>query len=200
MKLYTRSGDDGDTGLFDGSRVRKDHPRVQAYGSVDELNAHLGLAVAQLHGLADHDGIADMIERITVVQRALFDVGAELATPVTARQHARLRPIPESEISRLEAWIDEAVAAAEPLRSFVLPGGHLAAAQLHVCRTVCRRAERDVVTLRQTASIAGQVIIYLNRVADLLFAWARQVNAATGTPEAKVTWDRPAAEANTEPV
>jgi cob(I)alamin adenosyltransferase len=170
-RIYTKSGDAGDTGLGDGTRVPKDHPRVAAYGAVDELNAALGLAVA--HAAPD----ADLLRSI---QNDLFDVGADLCLPagdglrVTAAQAERL----EREIDRVNERL-------RPLTSFVLPGGSPAAAWLHLARTVCRRAERAVVALSHAEPVNPQAVIYLNRLSDLLFVLARAANA-DGT--ADVLW------------
>ena len=141
-RIYTKTGDLGETGLGDGSRVAKDHPRVTAYGSVDELNALLGLLLAQLPQVAE-------AELLRGIQNDLFDVGADLCVPPPADEGPgqRLRVRPEQGL-RLEAAIDRLNADLAPLTSFVLPGGHPAAAWCHLARTVCRRAERDVVTLR----------------------------------------------------
>jgi cob(I)alamin adenosyltransferase len=169
-RIYTRSGDAGQTGLGDGSRVDKDHPRVSAYGGVDELNALLGLLLA----LSPRPGEADLLVSI---QNDLFDVGADLCVPAPADEQpgARLRVTAE-QAARLEQAIDRLNADLEPLTSFVLPGGEPAAAWCHLARTVCRRAERDVVTLSHTEPINPQVIIYLNRLSDLLFVLARVYN------------------------
>jgi cob(I)alamin adenosyltransferase len=170
-RIYTKTGDQGETGLGDGTRVPKDHPRVTAYGSVDELNAILGLLLAQQPNLAE----ADLLRSL---QNDLFDVGADLCVPGTPEQapgESRLRVRPE-QAQRLESAIDRLNAGLTPLTSFVLPGGDPAAAWCHLARTVCRRAERDVVTLARTESVNPQVIIYLNRLSDLLFVLARTCN------------------------
>src|SRR5262249_50913584 len=156
--------------LGDGTRVPKDHPRVAAYGSVDELNAVLGLL------LAHHPDYAEA-ELIRGIQNDLFDVGADLCVPETAQQtDERLRVRPEQAV-RLEKAIDRVNAGLAPLTSFVLPGGRPAAAWCHLARTVCRRAERDVVSLAHTEPINPEVVVYLNRLSDLLFVLARNCNA-----------------------
>ena len=162
MKLYTKTGDDGSTGLFGGPRVRKDNPRIEAYGTVDELNSVLGSGRAE--GL-DHE--LDQI--IQVVQNDLFSLGAELATTEPAAHGTRL--IGGAKIQVLEAAIDRYDSAVEPLKQFVLPGGSKAAAWLHLARTTCRTAERQLVTLVATSAepISGDLVIYLNRLSDLLF-------------------------------
>jgi cob(I)alamin adenosyltransferase len=173
-RIYTKTGDQGETALGDGSRVAKDHPRVAAYGSVDELNAVLGLLLAQHPAGPDTVEFAELVRSI---QNDLFDVGADLCRPQPADEAAgqRLRVRPE-QAQRLEAAIDRFNDRLEPLRSFVLPGGSAAAAWCHLARTVCRRAERDVVTLARVEPINPQVIIYLNRLSDLLFVLARVSN------------------------
>jgi len=180
MKIYTRTGDAGDTGLFGGGRVPKDHPRVAAYGTVDELNAQLGFVVA----LSDDE---EMAPRIEMLQNDLFAVGSILATPPPqeGRASPAVPPAPTARVARMEEWIDEAMDAVGPLRHFILPGGGQAAAALHVARTVCRRAEREVVQLGQTESVDPDLITYLNRLSDLLFAWARLANHRAGIPDAK---------------
>ena len=172
-RIYTKSGDAGDTGLGDGTRVPKDHPRVAAYGEVDELNAVLGLAV--LHAPAD----ADLLRSI---QNDLFDVGADLCVPGT--DPAALR-VTAAQAERLERAIDRVNDRLQPLRSFVLPGGSAAAAWLHLARTVCRRAERAVVALGHAEAVNPQAVVDLNRLSDLLFVLARAANA-DGT--ADVQW------------
>ncbi len=172
-RIYTKSGDQGETGLGDGSRVPKDHPRVAAYGDVDELNAVLGLAVAQ--GLAGAES-AELAALLRGIQNDLFDVGADLCVPEAGAESAgRLRVRPE-QVTRLEAIIDRYNADLAPLTSFVLPGGTPAAAWLHLARTVCRRAERQVVTLSRSETLNPQLVIFLNRLSDLLFVLARVCN------------------------
>ncbi len=169
-RIYTKSGDRGDTGLGDGSRVPKDHPRVAAYGSIDELNAILGLLVSQFPQAAE-------IDLLRSIQNDLFDVGADLCLPQTADEkagtHLRVRA---EQAERLEQAIDRLNAGLTPLTSFILPGGSGAAAWCHLARTVCRRAEREVVTLSRGETVNPQVIVYLNRLSDLLFVLARVYN------------------------
>jgi cob(I)alamin adenosyltransferase len=169
-RIYTKSGDQGDTGLGDGSRVPKDHPRVVAYGSVDELNAVLGLLVGQFPQAAE-------VDLIRGIQNDLFDVGADLCLPQTKDENpgARLRVTAE-QAERLEGAIDRLNEALTPLTSFILPGGQGPAAWCHLARTVCRRAERELVTLARTEAINPHVFIYLNRLSDLLFVLARVYN------------------------
>ena len=176
MKIYTKTGDDGETSLFDSSRVSKADARVDAYGEVDELNACLGAARAA--GLDPELGsVAEAI------QRELFAVGARLADP-SARISARVTKaaIADADIARLEATIDRLETELPPLRRFILPGGSSPGAWLHLARTVCRRAERRVVGLGAGA-VEPAVIIYLNRLSDLLFVMARAANHRSGVPE-----------------
>lgn len=169
-RIYTKTGDTGETALGDGSRVAKDHPRVTAYGSVDELNAVLGLLVASQ---------TDLPEAVLLrgIQNDLFDVGADLCVPPQKDEKSgnKLR-VSAEQSERLEKTIDRLNANLKPLASFVLPGGQPAAAWCHLARTVCRRAERDVVTLARLEPVNPQVVIYLNRLSDLLFVLARVCN------------------------
>lgn len=180
-KIYTRTGDTGETGLFGGGRVSKSHPRVAAYGDVDELNSVLGFARA----------IAPMprIDEVLVpLQRDLFAIGALLATPDREKMKAQLEKasIDVRRIAELERAIDEGDRELEPLKSFIVPGGTPKAAALHLARTVCRRAERHVVALPADENIPDIVIVYLNRLSDLLFTLARVANKRAGAGE--VTW------------
>ncbi|QEG02468.1 Cob(I)yrinic acid a,c-diamide adenosyltransferase [Stieleria maiorica] len=183
MKIYTRTGDAGSTGLFGGPRVSKDDARIEAYGTVDELNAALG-CVRSAGGVGD--GLDRQLEQI---QRELFSIGAELATP-DPDEHD-LRVIGTSHVARMETWIDEHESGLSPLKQFILPGGTHAASLLHLARAICRRAERRVVTLgdRSGVEISDAVIVYLNRLSDYLFVLSRQVNAQAGI--ADVPWRRP---------
>ncbi len=182
VKIYTKTGDGGETGLFAGPRVSKDDIRIEAYGTVDELNAFLGLARAE--GLPDE--VDSVIERI---QHGLFAVGAELASPDPIAAKTKLTGEPE--IAWLEDTIDKSEARLEPLRQFILPMGTRGAVALHVARGVCRRAERRVVTLRRSSlePVGEEVVRYLNRLGDLLFVLARYVNAVAG--EADHPWVKP---------
>ena len=181
MKIYTRTGDEGDTALFGGGRVDKDHPRVEAYGDVDELNAALGLA-------RSIEMMPRIDEVLVPVQRDLFAIGALLATPDHEKMREQLAKarIDEQRIEELERSIDACEQELEPLRSFIIPGGTPKAAALHVARTVCRRAERRVVSLAHDVELPALVIIYLNRLSDLLFMLARVANRRAGAGE--VTW------------
>jgi cob(I)alamin adenosyltransferase len=176
MKIYTKTGDAGETGLFGGGRVPKDDPRVQAYGHVDELNATLGFAAAL-------DPAGFETELLQSVQRDLFAIGAELATPNAAK---RREQVGAERVSAIEHAIDTHEATLAPLKNFILPGGTPKAAALHVARTVCRRAERAVVTLARDEQINPSIIHYLNRLSDLLFVLARAVNRQAG--RADIVW------------
>ena len=176
MRIYTKTGDAGETGLFDGTRVSKADPRVEAYGEVDELNAWLGLVRAT--------GIpTDLDELLAQIQRDLFALGAVLADP-RHRIAARVTKaaIAAEDVVRLERAIDTLEATLPPLRRFILPGGLAAGAMLHLARTVCRRAERRTVSLGPEA-VDPVAVTYLNRLSDLLFVTARAVNARANAPE-----------------
>jgi cob(I)alamin adenosyltransferase len=176
MKIYTKTGDDGTTGLYRGGRVRKDDPRIEACGTIDELNAHVGLVRAA-------NAPPDIDDLLAIVQNELFDLGAELATPRPLA--VGLTVVGEPQIQSLEAAIDRFDAKLQPLKNFVLPGGTPAAAALHLARTVCRRAERRVITLaaQPAENISPQIVVYLNRLSDLLFVLARTANAVDGLAE-----------------
>jgi cob(I)alamin adenosyltransferase len=182
MKIYTRTGDAGTTGLFGGGRVEKDSVRVEAYGAVDELNASLGVARRSV----DPD-VADVGDRIESIQNDLFALGAELATVPGQEARLTIPRLAATDIGRLESWIDELELTLPELKNFVLPGGCAAGAQLHEARTTCRRAERRVVTAGREAPVRTELVIYLNRLSDLLFVLARYVNHRAGLPE--TTWN-----------
>lgn len=178
VKIYTRTGDSGETGLFDGTRVPKNDARVATYGDVDELNAWLGAARAA--GLDDE--ISSMLERI---QRDLFALGARLADPAKKiANRVTKAAVTGTDIERLEGWIDALEAELPPLRRFILAGGSPAGASLHVARTVCRRAERAMVALGPDA-FESELLTYVNRLSDLLFVMARAVNRRAGVAEAE---------------
>ena len=181
VKIYTRTGDDGGTSLFGGERVAKHHARLDAYGTVDELNAVLGWVLAR----NTHGDIAACLSR---VQAELFDLGAHLATPPTATKARSILPkLPETRITALEQTIDTLDAELEPLTAFILPGGTEESAVLHVARTVCRRAERAVSALGASPQdLDPHILVYLNRLSDLLFVMARVVNKRAGKTEP--TW------------
>ena len=181
LKIYTKTGDAGTTGLFGGGRVSKDDPRVEAYGEVDELNAAIGLAQA-LEPMARVDDV------LAPVQRDLFSIGALLATPDPAKMHEQLAKakIDEARVTELERAIDACDLELEPLKAFIMPGGTPKSAALHVARTVCRRAERRVIHLQREVDIPAVVVVYLNRLSDLLFVLARVANRRGGAAES--TW------------
>lgn len=181
MKIYTKTGDAGETGLFGGARVPKDDPRVEAYGDVDELNSVLG--VVRAAGTLDAPNTRDALEtvgagpfdeQLASIQSRLFDVGAELANG--KGKDLGIPLVDEEDVVALERAIDRAEEELTPLRTFVLPGGSRLAAELHVARTVCRRAERRAVTLSHTSEVRPEVLRYLNRLSDLLFTLARLAN------------------------
>jgi cob(I)alamin adenosyltransferase len=178
VRIYTKTGDSGETSLFDKTRVPKSHPRVEAYGDVDELNACLGAARAAGAG-------PDLDTVLETIQRQLFAVGARLADPAT-RIAARVEKaaVHSEDVERLEQWIDSLEQALPPLRKFILPGGSVCGAWLHLSRTVCRRAERRVVGLGE-AAVEPIVVVYLNRLSDLLFVMARTASHRHGSPEAE---------------
>lgn len=183
MKIYTKAGDDGGTGLFAGPRVSKDHPRIEAYGAVDELNAVLGLVRSESSLPADIDAL------VAEIQHTLFAVGSQLATP-DPEKHGTAFVTP-AHIEVLEQAIDQHEARLESLHQFILPGGTPAAAALHMARTVCRRAERRIVTLaaENDLSLSPLVIAWINRLGDLLFVLARSANCAAGVLD--VAWRKP---------
>jgi cob(I)alamin adenosyltransferase len=172
MKIYTRTGDQGETGVI-GGRVRKDDPRVEAYGTVDELNCFIGLSISYM----DQESFSDMREDLISIQHALFDCGADLAM---LRQETDKYKMNDAAVEELERWIDRYDADAPEITRFILPGGTQLSSSFHVCRTVCRRAERRVVTLSFEQEINESVRRYLNRLSDLLFTLARSANARAG--------------------
>ncbi len=186
MKIYTRTGDQGETALFGGPRVAKDHARIEAYGTVDELNADLGVARVEL--VAEAFGTSDIETLLNSVQHHLFDIGAELATPAPEEKGTAL--LADRHIELLEKSIDAFEAELPPLTQFVLPGGTRSAAHLHVARCVCRRAERLVVSLGHREELRDVPIIYLNRLGDLLFVLARVANHRDGSGD--VPWSKEA--------
>jgi cob(I)alamin adenosyltransferase len=177
MKIYTRTGDRGDTSLFGGQRVPKDALRIEAYGTVDELNSVIGIVRAD----NAEPALDATLER---VQDELFVLGADLATPRSLEKKGVGR-IAHTEADRLEQEIDRFEAGLKPLKSFILPGGSPVAARMHFARTVCRRAERIVVRLSRNEDIGDDIIIYLNRLSDLLFVLARYANHTARVPEVK---------------
>ena len=192
LRIYTRTGDDGTTGLFGGQRVSKTDSRIEACGSADELNAQLGLAAAICTD-------PDLCRLLHSIQHDRFEIGADLATPAadTGRHgSANVIPVTDSRPRRLESEIDRLEGELEPLREFILPGGSALASQLHVCRAVCRRAERRVIALSQADATNPEIVRFLNRLSDLLFVAARAANMRAGV--ADVPWQKSRDTAATE--
>ena len=176
MKIYTKTGDKGETGLFGSDRVSKDSKRIEAYGTVDELNSVLGI----VRSLKPPEDVDEILQEI---QNDLFTLGADLATP--SESNASVRRVMPSGVARLEKHIDDAGAKLKPLKNFILPGGSQVGAMLHFARTVCRRAERRVVKLAKKEQVGEQPVVYLNRLSDLLFVLARYANHLGGAAEQK---------------
>ncbi len=186
-RVYTRRGDQGETGLAGGQRVPKDAVRIEAYGTVDELNAFIGVARETAAELASrHPAMAEMVAILRRVQHELFNAGSILAT-LAEDVHPRQARVTDTEIAQLEAEIDRMNEGLPALRSFVLPGGCRLNAELHVCRTVCRRAERICVTLAREQEVEGAIVRYLNRLSDALFVWSRWVSHTLGVAE--ILWE-----------
>jgi cob(I)alamin adenosyltransferase len=179
-RVYTRAGDTGTTALGGGQRVAKDSLRIDAYGTVDELNSVVGVAIAA--GLHD-----SMRERFHIIQQVLFNLGSDLCILEEDKQRFKVPGIEERHVTDLETWMDEWNEELEPLTSFILPGGDLAAAQLHVARTVCRRAERIVIALSREEQVGPQVIPYLNRLSDFFFVASRRQAKLAGIGD--ILWD-----------
>ena len=180
MKLYTKTGDGGTTGLYGADRVSKAHPRVEAYGSVDELNSLLGVVRAH-NGLEARD--AELDADLNYLQNALYDLGADLSTRTGSTYEKNVSRMDDADLSDIEGMIDRYMAAAPPIKWFIQPGGTLTAAQLQVARAVARRAERDVIRLMEVEEANHAAQVYLNRLSDLLFAMARVVNHRAGLSE-----------------
>ncbi|SMP39430.1 ATP:cob(I)alamin adenosyltransferase [Neorhodopirellula lusitana] len=203
MKIYTRTGDSGTTGLFGGPRVAKDDTRIETYGTVDELNAIFGCVRSSIaeatasNQLADGDSstaekiLGALDAQIVQIQHELFSIGAELASPHP--DQFDLRVIGDAHIVRMESWIDDAEARLPPLKQFILPGGSAVASQIHLARAVCRRAERRVITLADSVQsetpISNELIVYLNRLSDWLFVVSRDVNQSLDVPDQP--WQKP---------
>jgi len=182
-RVYTRGGDKGETGLAGGQRIAKDAQRIEAYGTVDELNAVLGVARDTAEELVEkHPAMAELDAILKRVQHELFNVGSILAT-LPQDVHPRQARVTDTEIAQLEVEIDKMNEGLPALRSFVLPGGCRLNAELHVCRTVCRRAERICVTLARAEPVDGAIVRYLNRLSHALFVWSRWASHTLGVPE-----------------
>lgn len=175
MKIYTKTGDKGETALFGGKRISKDDMRIESYGSVDELNSVLGI----VRSLKPHSEIDEIVEQI---QNQLFVLGADLATP-RENTNSIIPRISQQDIEILETTIDRIDKNLKPLKVFILPGGNSTASYLHLARTVCRRAERNAVTLSHTEDLGENIVVYLNRLSDVLFVLARFANALSETEE-----------------
>lgn len=174
MKIYTKTGDRGQSGLFGGQRVTKNHPRLEAYGTLDELNSYLGLMMTQITDQT-------ILDQCIAIQRTLFSISAALATPNPKQDSKQL--LAATAVEALEQSIDTMTADLPALKNFVLPGGALAASQAHVARTICRRAERIIVTVNDTETIDPMIIKYINRLSDWLFTLARWLNLQAKQPE-----------------
>lgn len=177
-KIYTRTGDDGTTGLVGGARIKKNAIRVSAYGDIDELNTNLGLCVT----LCVDTFLQPLRDKLTIIQNELFDIGSELASPA-GTTNPSIPTTPPTQVDRLESWIDELNNSLPTLQSFVLPGGTLLNAHLHIARAVCRRAERSVLELHESESVNEHTRHYLNRLSDLLFVMSRSAAALAGSKE-----------------
>ncbi|MCB9217871.1 MAG: cob(I)yrinic acid a,c-diamide adenosyltransferase [Ignavibacteriales bacterium] len=175
MKIYTKTGDDGNTSLFGGERVKKNNLRIEAYGSIDELNASLGLVIA-------NKASKETSEILEFLQNTLFRIGAELATPENVKSNAIIE-ISSEEIEKLEKLIDKFDSNLPELKHFILPGGSISSSFLHFSRTICRRAERKIVELIEIEKINNNILIFINRLSDLLFILARYENFVSSTPE-----------------
>lgn len=185
MKIYTKTGDKGETSLYKGGRVPKDAPRLEAYGTLDELNSLLGLAIAHM-GPGDEAWRTQAEAELRRIQKDLFGLGAQLATIGTEPPAWHVK---EADIEAMEHAIDRMEAGLEPLKTFIVPGGHPAGATLHVARTVTRRAERAVVGVQREEPLDSIIVRYLNRLSDYLFVLGRHVNQALGMPEAPLVFD-----------
>lgn len=182
QKIYTKTGDQGETSLFTGQRVSKNDPIIQAVGSVDECNCAIGLALSHLP-----EQLGETKNQLILIQHALFDVGAAIATPRTRASNYKINKtrFDEKATAKLEEWIDEMEKELPPLKTFILPGGHPAGAALHLARSICRRAERDVVPLNEHEDVSDVVFMYLNRLSDYLFVVSRYVNQTLACTETK---------------
>ena len=177
MKIYTKTGDKGETGLFGGERVSKDSLRISAYGTIDELNAFIGYTITEIQD-------ASIKEKLLTVQNYLFTIGSDLATPDTPKNDKlNIERTPDSFYKEIEKMIDHYDAQLEELKNFILPGGSKSSALLHICRTVSRRAEREIVALKKTVTIGDNIVIFLNRLSDLFFVLSRFENKVSNHPD-----------------
>ena len=178
MKIYTKTGDKGETGLFGGQRVPKNSLRIEAYGTIDELSSFIGLAITEVKS----GEVKNLLEKI---QNELFAVGSDLATPNNANEKDKIVRVPQEFYADAEKAIDKFESELQPLKNFILPGGTKSASLLHICRTICRRAERNVVALNDSVKIGDNIIIFLNRLSDLFFVLARYENHLAGIQDVK---------------
>jgi cob(I)alamin adenosyltransferase len=179
MKIYTKTGDKGETGLFGGERVSKDSIRISAYGTIDELNSFIGYTITEIKD-------ASVKDNLIKIQNYLFTTGSDLATPETEKNaKLNIQRTPELFINEIEKMIDHYDAKLDELKNFILPGGSKSASLLHICRTVCRRAEREVVSLKNSVTIGDNIIIFLNRLSDLFFVLSRYENKVSNHPDTK---------------
>jgi len=181
-KIYTRSGDKGETSLFTGQRVPKNDPFMEALGAVDECNSAIGLAISHL---PDKEKSREVKEQLEIIQHALFDLGAAIATPISSASRSKIQKtrFDKEETASLETWIDEADHELPPLKTFILPGGHPAGAALHLARSICRRAERSLLPINDREDVSDAIMIYLNRLSDYLFITSRKINHLMQAPE-----------------
>lgn len=186
-KIYTRSGDKGETSLFTGQRVQKNDPFIEALGSVDECNSAIGLSLSQL---PDKNRYVQLKHQLIIIQHALFDLGAAIATPRTRAEQDKINKtrFDDEEIELLEKWIDQMDTELPKLKTFILPGGHPSGASLHLARSICRRAERDVIPLNHYADVSDKITCYLNRLSDYLFMASRWINHLAEMPE--TAWEQ----------
>lgn len=186
-KIYTRSGDKGETSLFTGQRVPKNDPFIEALGSVDECNSAIGLSIAHM---PDEERFSELKKQLIIIQHALFDLGAAIATPRSRAKQDKIEKtrFDEEEIELLEKWIDEMDSRLPKLKNFILPGGHPGGAMLHLARSVCRRAERQVIPLNHHEDVSDKITRYLNRLSDYLFVASRWTNYLADMPE--TAWEQ----------
>ena len=177
MKIYTKTGDTGETGLIGGKRIAKNSPRIKAYGAVDELNAFIGLTLLEIQD-------TDVKNLLKKIQSQLFIIGADLATPDEDSKKNNISRVNSELYLEAEIAIDNFEGKLQELKNFIIPGGSKSAAHLHICRTICRRAERKVVELKETVNTVENILIYLNRLSDLFFVLARYENLVSGIPDA----------------
>lgn len=184
VKIYTRTGDKGETSLFTGKRIPKNHAYIEALGAVDEVNSFIGCSISFFPIDSSLKGIQD---QLIIIQHALFDVGAALATPRSSSSSTKLEKtrFDLEETNVLEKWIDEMEQQLPKLTHFILPGGHSAGAMLHAARSLCRRAERAIIPMHQTGDVSDNVLIYLNRLSDYLFVASRYLNHLLHVPETR---------------